>query len=121
MTVMYKAKKGFTENPMERVHIDFAGPFMKSYFLIIVDAYSKWPEVIPLNSITTYNTIESLRHFFSNFGIPQIIVSDNGSQFLSHEFQTYLQLNGIRHKRSAPYHPATNGQVERYVQTLKQA
>ena len=50
----------------------------------------------------------------------QIVVSDNGSSFVSSEFKSFLQKNGIKHITSAPYHPSTNGLVERAVQTFKQ-
>ncbi|XP_054287952.1 uncharacterized protein K02A2.6-like [Macrosteles quadrilineatus] len=109
----------YPSRPMQRIHVDFAGPFYGHYFLLIVDAYSKWPEIVTLTTINSHKTIEALRKFFGSFGIPDILVSDNGRQFVSLEFEKFLKSNGIRHKRSAPYHPATNGQVERYVQDLK--
>jgi hypothetical protein len=89
-------------------------------FMIVVDAYSKWPEVFIMNSTTSERTIEVLRTLFSRTGIPQIIVSDNGTQFRSMEFQKFTEDNGILHKFSAPYHAATNGQAERFVQSAKQ-
>ena len=49
------------------------------------------------------------------------MVTDNGTQFTSQEFTEFLKLNGIQHYKSAPYHPTTNGEAERYVQTFKQA
>ena len=107
--------------PWQQLHIDFAGPFQNSMFLVVVDAHSKWPEVIPLSSTTTSKTIEVLRDLFARFGIPEQIVSDNGPQFASEEFQAFIKSNGIRHITSAPYHPATNGLAERLVQTFKQA
>ena len=54
-----------------------------------------------------------------NFGLPEQIVTDNGSAFTSKEFETFLQRNGIQQIRTAPYHPASNGQAERTVQTFK--
>ena len=90
-------------------------------FLVVVDAHSKWPEVVPVSSTTSSSTIEVLRDLFARFGIPEQIVSDNGTQFVSKEFQASVRSNGIRHLTSAPYHPATNGLAERTVQTLKQA
>ncbi|XP_071494907.1 uncharacterized protein [Diadema antillarum] len=72
-------------------------------------------------SITSERTIDTLRSVFARYGLPQIIVTDNGSQFTSAEFQEFVHMNGIKHKRSAPYHPSTNGQAERFVQTLKQS
>ena len=107
--------------PWQRLHIDYAGPFQNSMFLVVVDAHSKWPEVIPMSSTTTSKTIEVLRDLFARFGIPDQIVSDNGPQFASEEFQAFIKSNGIRHITSAPYHPATNGLAERLVQTFKQA
>ena len=107
--------------PMERIHVDFAGPFEGLMYMIVVDAYSKWPEVVIMSNITTGKTIEALRGIFSRFGLPQIVVSDNGPQFTSGEFEEFMKLNGIVHKRSAPYHPSTNGQAERFVQSVKQA
>ena len=105
--------------PWQRIHIDFAGPFQNSMFLIVIDAYSKWPEVIQMNSITSSKTIESLSNIFARYGLPQVLVSDNGPQLTSREFSNFLALNGIRHIRTAPFHPASNGQAERFVQTLK--
>ena len=90
-------------------------------FLVVVDAHSKWPEVIPAGSTTSSSTIEVLRDLFARFGIPEQIVSDNGAQFVSEDFQAFVKSNGIRHITSAPYHPATNGLAERAVQTFKQA
>lgn len=107
--------------PWDRVHIDFAGPFLGSMFLIMVDAHSKWPEVIKMKRTTTENTINVLRTVFSRNGIPSRIVSDNGPQFTSREFESFMLSNGIKHITTAPYHPASNGLAERFVQTFKQA
>lgn len=107
--------------PWQRVHIDFAGPFMGNTYLVVVDACSKWPEVFVMNSTTSAHTIDVLRCLFARTGVPEQLVSDNGPQFTAEEFQTFLKKNGIRHITSAPYHPSTNGLAERFVQTLKQA
>lgn len=112
---MWEAAK----RPFERVHVDFAGPFMGYYYFLLIDAYTKWPEIYVISNITTATTIEKCREIFSRFGIPEVLVSDNGPQFTSDEFRKFMEMNGIIHKRSAPYHPATNGQVERNVQTFK--
>ena len=105
----------------QRIHIDYAGPFQNSMFLVVVHAHSKWPEVIPANSTTSSSTIEVLRDLFARYGIPEQIVSNNSAQFVSEESQVFVGSNGIRHITSAPYHPATNGLAERAVQTFKQA
>lgn len=107
--------------PFERVHLDFAGPFMNAYYFILVDAYTRWPEIHIIKNITTLNTVTLLRKIFATYGLPKILVSDNGPSLVSYEFKKFLQENGIRHTLSAPYHPATNGLAEKYVQTLKQS
>ncbi|XP_060774184.1 uncharacterized protein K02A2.6-like [Neoarius graeffei] len=109
------------EEPWQRVHIDFAGPLEGSMFLVVVDAHSKWPEVAVMKNTSTEKTIEELRNMFSRFGLPQQLVSDNGPQLVSEEFKAFMEENGIHHIKSAPYHPATNGLAERFVQTMKQA
>lgn len=110
----------YPKGPWERLHLDYAGPFMNKSFLIVVDAYTKWVEVIPQNSTTASSTIDALREIFSRFGLPLKIVTDNGPQFRAFEFTSFLTMNGIFQHFSAPYHPATNGQAERFVYTVKQ-
>ena len=90
-------------------------------WLIAVDAHSKWPEVMPMKSTTSTKTIQRCRELFARHGVPQQLVSDNGPQFVSAEFEHFLKMNGIKHSTSAPYHPASNGLAERFVQTFKQA
>ena len=107
--------------PWERVHVDFAGPFLGKMFVIMVDANSKWPEVFEMNSTSAENTIAILRHVFSAYGLPQHLVSDNGPQFVSKEFAQFMKANGVKHTRCAPYHPSSNGLAERFVKTFKQA
>ena len=104
----------------QRVHVDFAGPFQGAMFLVAVDAYSKWPHVVMMQTTTVSKTIDVLRQMFSMYGVPEHVVSDNGPQFTAEEFAVFLERNGVRHTRSAPYHPATNGLAERFVQSLKQ-
>ena len=72
-------------------------------------------------STTSAATTKAPRSIFSTHGLPEILVSDNGSAFTSNEFKTFLKENGIRHITTAPYHPAGNGLAERAVQTFKEA
>lgn len=67
------------KKPWERLHVDYAGPYLGKYFFVLVDAYSKWPEVHIVSSITTEVTIDVCRKIFSTFGIPDTLVSDRGS------------------------------------------
>ena len=90
-------------------------------FLLAVDAHSKWLEVAIVNSATSTNTVDNLRMMFSTHGLPEVIVSDNGTVFPSEEFSDFTCRNNIRHIRIPPHHPSSNGQVERAVQTFKDA
>eukprot|EP00731_Ephydatia_muelleri_P018998 Em0011g1038a len=94
---------------------------MGKIFLIVVDSYSKWLEVVPVASTSSQQTIKELRHMFATHGLPEIVVSDNGTAFSSTEFGHFMKHNGIRHIRCAPYHPSSNGLAERAVQTFKEA
>ena len=87
--------------------------------LVLVDAHSKWIEAHVMSAITSTLTIQCLRRTFATFGLPEVIVTDNGPSLVSEEFEAWLKRNGVRHKTSPPYHPATNGLAERAVQTLK--
>ena len=86
-----------------------AGPFLGRTFLIVVDAHSKWLEVTPVSSTSSQQVVRVLRNLFSTHGLPDVIVSDNGTAFTSVEFETFMKRNGIRHVRCAPYHPSSNG------------
>lgn len=110
-----------TTGPWQRIHIDFAGPVSGYQLFIIIDAFTKWVEIIPAKITTSYWCIRKLKEIFSTFGAPYILVSDNGRQFISQEFKKFLSDYNITHKTIAPYHPATNGQAERTVQTIKRA
>ena len=74
---------------------------------------------MPVKSTSSAGTIEKLQHLFSNFGIPNKVVFDNGTSFSSRKFKELMDNNGIVHTRVAPYHPSSNGQVERAVQIVK--
>ena len=66
---------------MQRVHVDFAVPFIGRMFFLMVDAHSKWVEIIEMKSATTTATIEVLRGLFASYGLPTQFVADNGPQF----------------------------------------
>lgn len=88
----------------QRIHVDFAGPFLGSMFLIAVDAHSKWPEVYPMSTMTTKKTIEVLWHIFASHGLPMQVVTDNRPQFMAEEFAMFLRNNSVKHIRAIPYH-----------------
>ena len=107
--------------PWERIHVDYAGPVMGKMLLVVVDAHPKWPEICIMSSTTSSKTITALRDIFAHFGLPKHLVSDNGPQFISEEFEQFLVENGVNHIWSSPYHPFTNGAAKRVMQTVKQA
>ena len=98
--------------PWQRIHVDFAGPFLGRMFLVVVNVHVKWPEVITMSSTTTSTTINKLRHLFAAYGLPKQLVTDNGPKFTSEEFSTFCKQNGVKHIRCALYHPASNGLAE---------
>lgn len=105
----------------DRIHIDFLGPFHGKTYLIITDAYSKWPEIYEMSKMDSSHTIDKLRDCFARYGLPNTIVSDNGTQFNAQEFKTFCKNNGISHVTTAPYHPSTNGAAENSVKSFKYA
>ena len=105
--------------PWARVHMDHAGPYLGKLFLILIDAHSKWIEAHIVSLTAADVSIAKLRSVFAIHGIPEQLVSDNGSGFSSEEFKIFTQENGIHHTFTSPYHPASNGLAERAVQTVK--
>ena len=71
-------------------------------------------------SSTSAATISLLRRSFASLGLPEVIVSDNAANFTSEEFEQFLRKNGIKHVKTPPYHPSSNGLAERAVQTFKE-
>jgi len=64
-------------------------------------------------------TIQKLRETFAVHGLPEVLVSDNGTTFTPQEFQEFLRQNGVKNLHTAPYHPASNGLAKMAVQTVK--
>ena len=107
--------------PWQRIHLDFAGPFMGKMLLVVIDSDSKWPEVLEMNTTTAAKTITALRGMFARYGLPEQLVTDNETQFTLTEFRQFLTANGAKHILCSPYHPSSNGAAECLVQTVKQA
>ena len=109
----------YPQAPWSRIHLDYAGPIEGKMILIAVDAYSKWIATAVVKSATTYATIEELQKLFADKGIPETVVTDNGTCFTSGEFQTFMKRNYVTHIRTPAYHPSSNGLAERAVQVVK--
>ena len=109
------------EKPWSRLHLDHAINFMGSNWLILIDAYTKYPCIHRTSTTSTKATTDLLEQDFSHFGYPHTIVTDNATNFKSEEFKQWCKERGITHLSGAPYHPATNGAAERMIQSFKQA
>ena len=85
--------------------MDYAGPLNGNYYLVIVDSYSKWPEVFKYKHPTATNTIRALNEVFSWLGVPNTMVSDNGTMFTGSEFDVYCDSLAIKHITTPTYNP----------------
>ena len=80
--------------------------------MLLMDAYM-------MESTITEVLIKHLQQIFATHGIPHQVVSDNGPQFVTEKFQHYCKSRGIQHITTTLYHPQSNGEAERLVQTFK--
>lgn len=113
--------------PMERVHLDFLGqlqttPRGNSFILMMVDQFTNWVECIPLPSQTTEVTARAaINEFFTRFGYPLQIFTDQGTNFSSKLFKDICEVLKISKTRTTPFRASANGQVERFNRTLMDA
>lgn len=106
-------------NPWSRIHTDLLGPFHGSMFLLILDAHSKWPEIVNMgNNTKSDKLIRVFKVVFSRYGLPDHCESDNCPQY-KNDFHEFLIRNGVKHTFSPPHCPATNGAAENFVKTFK--
>jgi len=111
--------------PFRRVAVDLVGPLRRTerghrYILTLMDFASRYPEAIPLRRIDAETVADALCTVFTKFGIPDEILSDQGSQFMSTLMKQVMELLGVDRIRTSPYHPETDGMLERFHGTLKQ-
>ncbi|KAL4142333.1 hypothetical protein QTP88_004814 [Uroleucon formosanum] len=104
---------------IERIHLDYLGPINNKMFLIIIDSYSNWPEVFEVDNADTFDTLEKLKETFARFGLPDTIVSDNGTPFTSNDFSKFCEINGIKNLTSPPFHPTSNSTAENAIKNFK--
>lgn len=110
--------------PFQVLGIDFCGPFQSTphgnkYVLVITDYYTRYVVAIPLPNCTADTTALTLfNDFFCKFGIPNTILSDQGSHFSNHLMRNLQQLIGYHHIYSSTYHPQSNGLTERFNATF---
>ena len=102
------------------VGCDLCGPFPSGESLLVcVDYHSRYPEVEIVHSVKTSVISNRLRKMFCRYGAPEILVTDNGPQFISKKFKDLMNEFNINHRRVTPYHPIANGEVERFNRSLK--
>ena len=112
-------------SPMERIAIDVLGPLPitetgNKYILIVADYFTKWVEAYPMPNQEATTVAELLvREFVCRFGVPLLIHSDQGRNFESQLFSEMCRLLGIKKTRTTPYHPQSDGMVERFNRTLE--
>ena len=115
----------FPSKPWTKLGLDILGelhdvPANFKYLLVLTDLHSKWPEVKAVTNITSHAVNAFLSEVFTRWGIPEEIITDNGRQFVSREVEDFLSGLGIKHCRTAFYHPQSNGQVELFIRVLKE-
>ncbi|UYV74968.1 hypothetical protein LAZ67_12001925, partial [Cordylochernes scorpioides] len=108
------------------VHIDCIGPLPPSndhiYCLTCIDRFTGWPEVIPLKNIKADTLAQAFyERWISRFGMPSTIITDCAKQFSSTVFQNLAFLCGVKIQHTTPYHPQSNGNIERFHRTIKTA
>ena len=106
------------EYPWQKVGSDMFTLNVANY-VIVTDYFSRFPEVVKLTTTTSGSIISTLKSIFSRFGIPEEVVSDNGPQYASREFQDFGKAYNFKHTTSSPHFPQSNGHAERAVQTVK--
>jgi transposase InsO family protein len=98
--------------------LDLVGPLQKApggytHLLVAIDKFSKWIEVRPLNNIRSEQAVAFFTNIIHRFGVPNSIITDNGTQFTGRKFLDFCEDHHIRVDWAAIAHPMTNGQVER--------
>ena len=110
--------------PFSRIAMDFVGPLLRSrrghrFILVVCDYATRYPEAIPLRSCKAETVAEELLKMFARVGIPREILTDQGSNFTSRLLGELYAMLKVHPIRTTPYHPQTDGLVERFNQTLK--
>ncbi|GBM64359.1 Transposon Ty3-G Gag-Pol polyprotein [Araneus ventricosus] len=109
--------------PFAIVHLDHLGPFVTSSnrnkeLLVMIDNMTRFVHLYPVRDTSSKNVLKSVKSFVEDFGLPNLIISDRGSCFTSHEFQRFCGENGILHTLNSTSHPQGNGMVERVHRTI---
>ena len=112
------------EEPFTRVAMDVVGPLPCSssgnrFILVVCDYATRYPEAVPMKSIDAASMAEELLKIFSRVGVSQEILTDQGANFTSQLLVELYNMLHVQPIRTTPFHPQTDGLVERFNQTLK--
>ena len=112
------------EEPFERIAMDVIGPLPRSrrghqYILVVCNYATRYPEAMALWKVDAVSVADHLMQLFVRVGIPKEILSDQGTNFMSQLLRELYYLLNIRPIQPLPYHPQTDGLVERFNETLK--
>ena len=108
----------FAARPWAKVGVDLCDDAGR-ILLVVCDFYSNYIEVEHLTRATTTTVSRALRTLFSRYGVPDVLISDNGPQFASEEFSKFARRWGFEHTTSSPHYPQSNGKAENAVKTIK--
>ena len=107
------------ERAWQKLHFDFKGPIANKYYMhIVIDQYSKFPEVDLLTSTSFEKVRPALDRVLATHGIPEVVSTDNGPPYTSHEFEAYAKEWGFKLKPVSPKDPQCNGFVENFVKSI---
>ena len=112
------------DEPFRRIAMDIVGPLPRSssgkrYILVIYDYATRYPEAIALRTIDANAVAEALLSFFARVGVPEEILTDQGTNFTSQLMREVYRFLHTKPIKTTPYHPQTDGLVERFNGTLK--
>ncbi|KAL8580621.1 hypothetical protein ACOMHN_046824 [Nucella lapillus] len=93
--------------------------YKNAHFLISVDYFSRYIDISHLSVMTTKSVIGKTKNLFAHHGIPETVITDNGPQFTSGEFQAFATDWNFKHVTTSPHYPQANGAAERAVRTAK--
>ena len=106
--------------PWKELTMDFLGPLPSGdYLMVVIDEYSRFPEVEIVTSTSARSTITKLDAIFARQGIPEVLKSDNGPPFNGVELKNFAEHLGFQHRKITPLWPRANGEAERFMMTLE--
>ena len=110
--------------PFSKVAYDLVGPLPKTtsgyrYILTMMDLFSKFPAAVPLKRVDNTTVLDAMMGVFASYGLPKVLLTDQGSVFTSRLTKAMCQQFGITKIQTTPYHPQSDGALERFHASLK--